>query len=241
MTIIIFTPKFYSNYFSQYFTSKPTAESPLDQLRDLLKPDNTVVVTDIHDVITCFSLTAALKAFWDMQLGHKLHFTKKTKDYFLHNQNPKRSFEYVALCEKGDDPVYVEQAIALMNPHVPKAETVAILDQLNTQGYPIYGCSNIGEQSYKYMQTKYPAAFKHLIACRTTNAANGFKKKKDPSAQAYQETLGLIKQNPKHIIVFDDKKENLELAHKTDPRFTGILFKKPKQLELALKKLNMIN
>lgn len=209
---------------------------------------NTALVFDVHDVITRFSLKSALAAAWKMDFGNKVHFAKKTVQYFTSNKNPKRAFEGVALEDRLDNNRYVQQAVALMNPHVPKTGTVEILQELQTKGYQVYGCSNIGERSYEYMKSTYPQAFASIIACRTSNPANGYSKKTIKTA--YEEILDIIKKTresfdpdikmPKHILFVDDKRSNLELASSTSPLFKGLLFKSPEKLREHLSKLKIV-
>ena len=207
-----------------------------------ISPEDTVLVTDIHGVVTRFSWLSALTAAWNMSLANKLHFTKKTIKYFTNNKNPKRAFEGVALEDRPNDANYIAQAVALMNPHVPKTATVEILAELKARGYQVYGCSNIGEKSYAYMQEQYPAAFASIIACRTSTLSNGYLKKNSKSA--YEQVMDIMKHNqsktPTNLLFVDDKAANLTLANQTDARFKGLLFKDAKQLRAQLEQLGML-
>jgi hypothetical protein len=213
---------------------------------------DTVVVFDIHDVITKNPNKYQLcsNAFSIMDFKYIPHFAKKALQYgkkWIDNKiykTPEKSFESVALEERASDPKYVKQAIAVMNQHEPILKTVAILEQLKAQGYPIYGCSNIGILSYQYMQDKYPEVFKNLEACRTTNQDNQFRKKKDPQAKAYLETLDLINQKtgtlPKRIILIDDKISNINQAQDQigkSVKIEPILFSNPDKLQTDLDSL----
>ena len=216
------------------------ANKDLERLKDSINPSNSAFVFDMHGVVVKFSLPVALAAVRQMSFANKVHFTKKTYKYFFNNKSPKRSFEGVALEGREDDPEYVQQAIAVMNPHVPSDETVAVLSTLKAQGYDIYGCSNIGAKSYAYLQAKYPEAFKDITVCRTSNPANNYMKKSD--ARAYQETLELIAKSGKkydQLVFVDDKQSNLTLASQVDPRFVQLLLKDPKKLRPNLVNLGI--
>ncbi len=212
-----------------------------------LTQTNTALVFDVHDVVTRFSLKSALAAAWRMDFGNKVHFAKKTVKYFTSNKNPKRAFEGVALEDRLNDNRYVQQAVALMNPHVPKTGTVEILQKLQAQGYQVYGCSNIGERSYEYMKATYPQAFAPIIACRTSNSENGYRKKNNKPA--YEEIMHIMKniressdpviKTPDYMLFVDDKRSNLELASSTSPLFKGLLFKNPEKLREHLSQLKI--
>lgn len=227
--------------FSPKAIPEKIANSDLERLKGQINTENAAFVFDIHDVIVKFSLPEALAAVSKMSWKNQLHFAKKTWQYFRNNKNPKRAFEGVALEDKAHDQEYLQQAIAVMNPHVPNPETVAILQELKVQGYNLYGCSNIGERSYNYLKNKYPEAFKDIIACRTSNKSNNYCKKSDP--KAYQEILDLIAKSGKvyeHLIFVDDKQSNLTLASQVDKRFVQLLLKDPKRLRPNLANLGIL-
>lgn len=229
--------------FSPKMIQEKLDQQKLESLKNQITPGNSAFVFDMHGVVVQFSLPEALKAVNKMSFTNKLHFAKKTFKYFSwKNKNPKRAFEGVALEDREDDPAYVAQALAVMNPHVPNDETVGVLKTLKCQGYDIYGCSNIGERSYAYLKTKYPDAFASITACRTSNKQNNYHKKSDP--KAYEETLEMISKSGKNydqLVFVDDKQSNLTLAHKVDPRFVQLLLKDPKKLRPNLINLGVIS
>ena len=200
-------------------------------------PQNTVIVFDIHDVITEIAPQKIWPAFWE--LSHKGAFLGKAFKYFFKNKKKQRSIEELMLTNQIDRDN--KATIALINPHIPIPETTAILRKLKNTDYQIYGCSNIGQASFEFMQQQYPTTFKLMTACRTSNKANRYMKKTNPLA--YQETIKMIETHfpqVQHIVFVDNKIENLKLATQVDQRFYGILFKNPKQLRMDLIRLGIL-
>jgi len=132
-------------------------------------------------------------------------------------------------------------SLAIINPHVPVAGTSEILKSLKNLGYQIYGCSNIGEQSYKYVSDKFPEVFNNLTACHTSQLKHNYLTKNNPLF--FEQAVKLFEQynsfKPVHIIFVDDTRANLKLAAQADSRFYNIYFKNPKQLRQSLQNLGI--
>ena len=230
--------------FSPKAITETLANQDLENLRGAITPANSAFVFDMHGVVVKFSLSEAWAAVRKMSFANKIHFAKKTYKYFRNNPEPKRAFEGVALEGKENDKEYVDQAIAVMNPHVPNDEIVAVLKELSDLGYEIFGCSNIGNKSYAYLKNKYPEAFASIITCRTSHLDNNYMKKSD--AKVYQETLEMIARSQssnrsyEHLIFVDDKQSNLTLARQTNKSFVQLLLKDPKKLRPNLVNLGIV-
>lgn len=235
-------------------------------------PENTVLVFDNHGVLTRFSKRAAISAAWNLfrngggcsDIWHKIsncfrknkqikedgnffHFCDRVKKYFYDQEGNEQTFEAFALKERGDDLDYRKQAIRILNPHIPKPDTVELIKRLSAQGYNVFGCSNIGLGSLIHMQNAFPDTFANISAWRTANPETNFRKKKDPQANAFGETKALIANKlskdatSMRIIMVDDKRENLEEA-KRQANFCGILLnsKNPDLLRESLIKAKIL-
>ncbi len=202
---------------------------------DEFTPQNTVFVFDIHDVVTKFAIDKIWPAY--CKLHNKTKFVDSVFKYLFKNKKKRIAIEGEVLA---NDPKN-ETSIALLNPHTPNKQTCEIITKLHSAGYQIYGCSNIGEKSYKYMQDLYPKVFGLFKDCYTSCAASGYMKKNNPIF--FTQTINMIEAKagftPKYFIFIDNSYENLELAKKADARFTGILFKDAQQLERTLNSLGI--
>lgn len=97
------------------------------------------------------------------------------------------------------------------------------------------------------MQNAFPDTFANISAWRTASQENGFRKKKDPQANAFGETKEMIATKlgkdvtSMRIIMVDDKRENLEEA-KRQANFCGILLnsKNPDLLGESLTKAKIL-
>jgi len=205
------------------------------QIQVPMTPENTVFVFDLHGVVLELAPQKPFKPF--LKLNNKLGFIKKVFKYF--NNKGKKSIEGVMLEDQAD--LDNQIALDICNPHRPIYGTVEILKQLKDMGYQIFGCSNIGEYSYKYMCTKYPIAFENFTDCYTSKLINNYCKKNNPLA--FQETVKMIHGHsvftPTYIIFVDDTRANLELATQVDSRFYGIYFTNSHQLRKSLQDLGI--
>lgn len=202
-----------------------------------INPSNTIFVFDLHGPVLELVPQKAWEPF--CKLKNKTNFFGKLLKYFFKNSKSKKSIEGIMLADQTD----ADNAnnLAIINPHVPVAGTAEILKKLKNLGYQVYGCSNIGEQSYQYISAKFPEIFNNFTACYTSTAANNHLTKNSPLF--FKDAVKFLEQHtgfqPVNIIFIDDTPANLKLAREADKRFYNIYFKNPKQLRLSLQNLGV--
>jgi len=201
-------------------------------------PQNSVIAIDLHDVITQFSPKKAYTGF--KKLRNKGNFIGNVCKYLFTSKRKRKCIESYALANISDK----QQALALLNPHVPNQAMIKIIEALKALGYQIYLCSNIGEQSYEYMQNLYPDVFGLFDGCYVSSASTGYIKKNDPqfflnAAKLIDEHAGIAGITVANIIYIDNERDNLKLAQATDPRFVGLFFKNIRQISKKLHKLGL--
>lgn len=198
-------------------------------------PQNTVFVIDIHDVITEFAINKVWPAY--CKLHNKTKFIGSVLKYAFKKSNDRISIEGEVFL---NDPTN-KTSLEILNPHRPNKQSCEIFKKINDLGFQIYGCSNIGEQSYKYMQKQYPETFSMLKDCYTSCAANNYMKKNKPDF--FTQTINMIESQagftPKYFIFIDNCAQNIKIAKTADARFTGILFKNAQQLQRTLNNLGI--
>lgn len=202
-----------------------------------ITPENTILVFDLHGVVLELLPQKALAPFW--KLKNKTAFFEKLFKYFFKNNKDRKSIEGMMITDKTD--IDNTNNLAIINPHVPIPGTARILENLQKLGYQIYGCSNIGEQSYRYVSAKFPEVFNNLTACYTSQLAQNYQTKN--SKVFFEQAVKFIEQQnnfkPINIIFIDDKVANLKLAAQADSRFYTIHFKNPKQLRKSLQNIGI--
>ena len=200
-----------------------------------ITPQNTILVFDLHGPVLELKPQKAWPPF--CKLKNKTNFFGKLLKYFFKNSKSKKSIEGIMLDSQTDPDN--SNNLAIINPHVPVLETSEIITKLKKLGYQIYGCSNIGEQSYQYISAKFPDTFKNFTACYTSQATNNYQTKN--SKLFFEQAVKFFEQHnnfiPVNIIFIDDTLTNLKLATQADPRFYNMYFKNPKQLRASLQNL----
>lgn len=202
-----------------------------------MTPENTIFVFDLHGVILEL---LPHKALWPFcKLKNKTAFFDKLFKYFFKNKQNRKSIEGIMITDRND--ADNTNNLAIINPHLPIPGTAYILESLKKLRYQIYGCSNIGELSYKYISNKFPKVFSNLIACYTSQLSQNYQTKNNK--EFFEQAVKFIEQNnsftPINIIFIDDKTANLKLAAQSDPRFYTIQFKSPKQLRTSLQNIGI--
>lgn len=197
------------------------------------QPNDTVIVFDLHGVLFQFDSSQILPSFWNNP--SKLDFLRKVGKYFLANSDNK-SIEGIMIEESASSNT-TQGHLEMINPHYVNGETIALIKELKARGYRIFGCSNIGEESYKLMLEKNPDMKGLLEDCRTCSKENGYRKKDD--VVAYRECCDMVREhldrdtNPK-IIFVDNLAENIQNAENFSSRIHGIKFNNTGQLRREL-------
>lgn len=108
--------------------------------------------------------------------------------------------------------------------------TIDIINNLKAQGYQLYVFSNIGEQSFKQLQTFHPHIFEPFNGFVYTQADDGWIQK--PQKAAYQKFLKKFNLQHAQVVLIDDKDVNIQAAEEMG--FHTIHFTSPEQLQKDL-------
>ena len=193
-------------------------------------PENTAIIIDFHDVVTnSWSLKHGVHAARNLGLKGTLYALSRIVKGQVHNKviskltkKPQRAIESFVLegCDSATNTEldYCNVVLELINPHTINPDGLALLKELKAKGYDLYGCSNLGKKSYKYMRKNYPEAFEHFTYFRYSGGKNGDQKKSEPSV--YRDLLTKIdakkpsEKKYEQFVFVDDKQSNLEIAQR---------------------------
>lgn len=190
------------------------------------KPDNTIIVFDIHGVLFSTDYRKVLHLLW----------TPQTCLIFLHLCNPTALWAMIKLWYKGavDEEYLVyftsryqrlrgckELLFAVANAQRPIQPMVDLVHDLKKQGYTLHILSNIGELMFDELTQRFPALFDQFDAYKVANQAEAYLAK--PNIRMYQTYLQQHNPDNKQIIFIDDKVKNIKAAQQagmTSLRFT---------------------
>jgi 2-haloacid dehalogenase len=111
--------------------------------------------------------------------------------------------------------------------------TVKLLEELKSQGYPIYGLTNWNHDKFSLVKQKY--GFFHLFE---SILVSGEVKLVKPDPAIYNLLLSQIKQNPENCVMIDDSVKNIDASRELG--FISILFISPEQLREELTRLHVL-
>lgn len=195
-----------------------------------------VIVFDLHGVV----LDTDWNSIW--QEFKKFTFSLHTISTFF---NPFLLYDTVRLYHVSDSAeevitkliaqypklkTYYPTFMALVNAQKPNNGTVQILNRLKSDGYPLYVFSNIGPESLRFLQEKFPSIFNSFAGFIHSQPEDNWIQK--PNTRAYTKLLKQYNLHPEQIIFIDDKQVNINAAHKMG--FNTILFVSPEQLQKSL-------
>jgi 2-haloacid dehalogenase len=109
----------------------------------------------------------------------------------------------------------------------PIAGTIAILEELSTAGYPLYGLTNWSAEKFAETQPRYPffQLFEHIVV-------SGAVKLIKPNPRIYQLLLERIGRPASACLFIDDSVPNVEAAQRLG--FDAVHFESPDQLRAKL-------
>ncbi len=120
----------------------------------------------------------------------------------------------------------LEEMVALLR-HVkesltPIGETVAIVNELERRGVPLYGLSNMSAATFAHLRTRYDfwRAFRGIVISGEVNMIK-------PEAQIFEHICKTYALVPRETVFIDDHLPNIESANRLG--FRTILFSEPKQ------------
>jgi len=169
-------------------------------------------------------------------LGHLMPFGCKYLAYKMGLTNhPSLEYHIVDVGEKEPN----KELMQLISPFTINPDMASLYKNCK---YPIFACSNIGQQSYDYLDKKF-ACDKLFMGKQIATAENGYLQKDRPETyQALYATMtSKMGKAPAAILMLDDRKENLiacqkALTKELPSTVYGFIFKNHADLAAALQK-----
>ena len=191
--------------------------------KEIITPQNTIFVFDVHGVIFKLSTREIIKeVFKDpnnlwiitmmlrpMLCVHLLVSQLRggvAEELIFNVPKKKPKLKWFA-----------PKAFKLINAQVPIKKTINIIEKLKSNGYQVYILSNIGERSLKHISLKYPEIFKLFDGIMTSTHKDNYNLKK-PKKEMFEKYLQTFGQKPTNLFFIDDKQANLETAKKLGMR-----------------------
>lgn len=174
-------------------------------------PERTVVVFDFHGVIAKPRAGKAIKGF----------FKNKKKSRFIGKLLKKEkgvAYEKAFLNKDGQ---LSKDDRRTLNPHTIDEEVVQIARDIKAKGYPVFLCTDMGEDSFNYFKDKRPDLFGEdglFCACWCSGRDNCYVCKKEP--KAFELCKNMIKNwakknqvlEPTSFVMIDDSSSKLDAA-----------------------------
>lgn len=180
-------------------------------------PQDTVIVSDLHDVLLKFEF----KKFWRSFKKHPHKFTSLGKMIGYKLGDQKQSIEHTMLSAQKDGK-NTQTTLDLINAHSLKKGTYQLLNKARSQGFMLFAFSNLGELSFDSIKKQYPElANNFFTSMYLPGTGNKHATKKSPDTFrnfAHKSILPLFIQKhghaPTRIILIDDSKTKLAAAQK---------------------------
>lgn len=224
-------------------------------------PEQTVYVFDIHDVTAIQNRRIAYAYAW----AHKFeacNFLRLVGSLALYGINRGIKFNRRMLCidyailNGVKNISYINYALNILNPFTINQETVSYARSLQATGSQIFLFSNIGQQSFNFMNSKneLEPVFNGKYICAE---ANNFTTKRSPEAfkKLFMETIVPAYQAqypgkyPKRIVMIDDSPKKIVAAQQglvelqkdhpefADTRLVPVVFKNVEQMKADVQAL----
>jgi 2-haloacid dehalogenase len=113
------------------------------------------------------------------------------------------------------------------------SETLVILRELKSKGYPVYGLSNWSAETFPLVKDRF-VFLEELDDFLLSGMVGQIK----PGEEIFRSFLKRAGRSADECIFIDDNAANIETANRLG--FTGILFKSPQQLREELEKLSIL-
>lgn len=225
--------------------SKILKQQPyLTCLKEKVNPGNTVFAFDLHNVIFKKVLREIIiKSFKILPRGP-----------WWYAFNPifwKNLYKIISISNVGEDifdklsviyptlSPFKNDFISLVNAQLPINSSLKLLQKLKERGYKLYILSNIGFETLKELEKKYPEIISCFDGAYIPSIENEYRHKPDQlffkEFKAYLDQIG---HGNKQILFIDDLRRNLSSALKCD--IAGIYCKSIKAVTEILKVLEII-
>jgi HAD superfamily hydrolase (TIGR01509 family) len=202
-----------------------------------------VIAWDLHDVLF-FEKPSLFRAFWNYPQKRKLIpkgkmrkiIWKEVKRYLFGKKKQRlNSSELITLAQQYDAPDIAEFIIQHETACVPDPDMVALIKDLQQQGYRQYICSNISQQGLAVLQERHPDFFSYFDGTYATKQNNSRK----PHDQFFLSFLEHFHLQPSDVLFIDDKRDNCASARKLGMH--TVRFKKHKRnRQRSIKKIRSV-
>ncbi|MBY0109983.1 MAG: HAD-IA family hydrolase [Candidatus Babeliaceae bacterium] len=210
------------------------------------KNNQVVIAFDLHEVIFSFSyikffdssykffeknpyaLTLA-NPFAGYRILNTLYATSKTAEN-VYNRLTEKHYPWLAASKT--------EFLLVCNSYILDPEMKKLLDELESKGYRLAVCSNIGSQAFEHFKNEHPDIFNMFEIIVTSHPERNYMRK--PAQEFFDHFKKDVQQavpQAKYCVFIDDKKRNVQAAEKLG--IHGVVFKNPKQLRKELKDLGI--
>lgn len=207
-----------------------------------LRPDNTIIAFDLHDVIFTMDYKQILATLWHSDQKWRLiaygfhpkvwydlwHITRSNSSaekYFM-----ELTTNYGGL--KDCMPTFIK----LTNAQKPVEKTIAIIKRLKLQGYTLHILSNIGAETFKELNDLHPEIFELFDAVKVVSHLENHIGK--PHKTIFDNYIDEHNNDGHRVILIDDKKKNIQAAR--EHGMIGIRFIGHDNLIAELQKLGLL-
>lgn len=223
------------SYLKSYRTNKQNIQDALP-----IRPDNTMVVFDLHGVLFNHEYFTMFMTFIRSPLKWKLmhalinpYLIWDLIKLMYRRPVPESFFMYLAHNYK-DIKNALPLLIEIANKQRPNPKTIQIVKNLKQQGYELAVLSNIGQLIFNDLEPNHHDLFhmfNHIIVATPETHYTS-----KPNPKIYERLLNET-DNTKNMILVDDKEKNI--CGGLPFGIIGITFKNAKQLQERLKKLHI--
>lgn len=205
-------------------------------------PKNTLLVFDLHGVIFNHDYRRMLATFWQSSLKEQvimqLLHPCLLRDIFkaVHRNVPEAFFVHMAYHYTSTENI-IPLLIKIGNCQIICNPVVQLLKELKQLGYSLAVLSNIGQHMFQEFEPQYPDIFSLFDHIMVATPDTGYLSKPNPGI--YKHFIRVCNQEKKHMILIDDKLNNLRAALPLG--IMGILFQDPKQFRQELERLKILS
>lgn len=204
----------------------------------LFRPDNTVVVFDIHGVLLKTDYRKILALLRTRQTFILLKYLCNPRVLWAMIKLSSRNAiaeEYLVYCTSR----YKQLAdckdllLAIANAQKPIDQTCALVYSLKQQGYSLHILSNIGLLMYHHLYQRFPHLFDQFDKIKIANPTENYLSK--PNPRMYELYLKECNPEGKQVIFIDDKQKNIRAAQNAG--MLGLRFKTGHDLHQKMQQL----
>lgn len=199
-----------------------------------------ILAFDLHGVVIRLSRTCMFKKWWHFERKWRFvfavccHPTLICKGLWLATHHGTDEELYALFDRYTLD--YAPLIVELTCCHEPIAESVALLERLKKNGYPLHVLSNIGPRRLARLAADLPSVMSLFDAVHTTTVQSGTIVKK-PQERFFATYLARHAPAASRVIFIDNSRTHLRAAEALG--ITCVRFKNAKRLAADLQKLGI--